>query len=206
MVHLKNTKERSTNFSHSDYHHNEPNHTRGVLPEEMEKSNPDSLQTRGTTTEKSHFRGISMMISTSKIVAIILNQQLLLHMMTERLILKTQYAYQPRKSTIGALIHLMMELHKGRKQNIYQVIVTYDLSTCFPLLDIPILLERLRIISANQRTINLFYSYLTEKSIQTRIDGKLSSEMKSSIGGWEKSCLTSILLLLMVSYTELFNE
>lgn len=100
----------------------------------------------------------------------------------------------------------MTELYQGKKENVYQVVVKYYLSTCFTLLDVPILRQCLRTLGENQSNIEFFYSYLTEKKIMTAVDGELSKEVIVSVGEHEVSCITASLLLLMTHDVELFIE
>ena len=103
-------------------------------------------------------------------------------------------------------MNMLTNWYHQRDQKKFQIVCSFDLTAMFDLIDIPILLQKLKVLGANQVTLDFLLSYLSNRRNMTRIGNEISSEIESRRGGPQGASLTSTLALVILSDINLFIE
>ena len=116
------------------------------FPEQWKHGILIPIHKKGSTTAKKNFRLIANLSSSSRVLEKICNNQLLEYLLSQKLISENNHAYQPGKSTIKAMTELMVEWLKNIEEGKLQALVGTDLSACFDLIEIKLLLRKMSIL------------------------------------------------------------
>jgi len=161
---------------------------------------------KGKATFMTSYRPVSALVSSAKVLEMVVNKALLKHLELNQLLPPNQWGFRANKSCVGALMEMLARWYNNIDQKKYQIICSYDLTAMFDLIDIPILLKKLRILGANQLTIDFFLSYLLDRKHMTRVGNEVSPQTSSLRGGPQGASITATLALVMIIDINLFIE
>ena len=94
---------------------------------------------------------------------------------------------------------MLTNWYHQRDQKKFQIVCSFDLTAMFDLIDIPILLQKLKVLGANKITLDFWLSYLSNRRNMTRIGNETSSDIEIRRGEPQGASLTSILALVILS-------
>ena len=121
-----------------------------------------------------NYRHISCLPVFSKIFEKIVYNQLFQFLHINNIINPNQFGFQPGKSTVHPLIHIVNYIAEAFNKNKFVIAVFLDLSKAFDMVSHGILLDKLRILGIGDIGINWFRSYLTNRKMYTMVNGHLS--------------------------------
>ena len=173
----------------------------GQIPEQWKVSKIVPIFKKGSKNEIENYRPIANLCSTSKFFEkLILNQ---IHYLesTNKLDLtgKQQHGFKKNKSTatVGTLLQSMIA--RAADADCYVVMASLDLSMAFDLVNIELLVKRLRIMGMPNDLIKLIREWLVGRTFYVQVGDDTSALFDSDIGTIQGSVLGPILYALFVS-------
>ena len=107
----------------------------------------------------------------------------------------TQSGFRKGHSTQSALVYTVDKWLKALNEGCYVGTVLIDFRKAFDLCDISILLKKLTIYKCNERAINWFRSYLTNRKQVVSINNVMSTDKIVTCGVPQGSILEPLLFL-----------
>lgn len=148
----------------------------GVFPEQLKIAKILPKHKKGSKTDPSKYRPISLLTILSKIFEKILKSRLVLHLNMNNILNARQFGYRRGVGTTDAIDKLLDDIvHKiNNKEKVAALFL--DLSSAFDLVDHKILLQKLEFYGVRNQTLKLFESYLKNRKqfveITNIVDGK----------------------------------
>ena len=135
----------------------------GIYPDLLKISKVIPLYKKGDKTMLSNYRPISLLPSISKIFEKVMHLQLSEHLENNSLIYPNQYGFRKKHSTEMASLHLVDYLNYEMDTGNTPLNIYLDLSKAFDTLNHDILLSKLKYYGLSGISLNLLYSYLTNR-------------------------------------------
>jgi hypothetical protein len=95
---------------------------------------------------------------------------------------KQQHGFKKNKSTLSAGILLQSLIARATDNNNYVLMASLDLSAAFDIVNVQLLLKRLKILGMPTDLINLIEVWLTERKFYVEVDGVCSRIYESNDG------------------------
>ena len=169
----------------------------GTLPIDFKIARTTPVfKNKGSITDVSNYRPISVISHISKLLESIVKQQLLTHLIEQQLLSKNQFAYIKGRSTETALHKIIDNWLNNIDNGKITGTCFLDLSKCFDTVSHSILLEKLPNYGIIDIELNWFKSYLTDRQQLVKCNGKLSKLMNLSTGIPQGTILGPILFVL----------
>ena len=116
------------------------------------RTNPDEMRLgrvvvvckKGDTHYCANYRPISLLPIISKLLEKVVGKQLLDFLAANKIIHKHQYGFQPNKSTIHPMVHLLNEIGSAKKDKKVSIGIFMDISRAFDCISTPIMLKKLK--------------------------------------------------------------
>ena len=115
----------------------------GILPERLKTSRTVPVFKEGLQDKMSNYRPISCLPTMSKIIEKFVAKQLYEFISANGILYDYQFGFQPGKSTVHPLIHIVDYISKAFNNNEYAIAVFLDFQKAFDLVDHKILLKKL---------------------------------------------------------------
>ena len=112
---------------------------------------------------------------------------------------KPEHGFKPKHSTTTASLLLQSLLARATDGNKYALIASLDLSAAFDVVNVGLLIKRLKIIGLPDDLIELDSKWLTTRYLYVMIDGLNSYVYESNVGTVQGSILVPILYAMFVS-------
>ena len=153
----------------------------------------------GKKDKKSNYRPISILTVVSKLFERIVFSQLYQYLNRNSLLYKSQSDLRELFSTISCLLANADDWYKGIDTGHYIGSVSIDLKKEFDAVDQNILCEKLIHYGIQQREIEWFRSYLSNRRQFCRVGGVDLEIENAKVGVPQGSCLGPLLFLVYVS-------
>ena len=148
----------------------------GIYPDVWKLSKVVPLFKKWSTLDMNNYRPISLLSSLSIVIEKHVHSNLLQYFETRKLLSRNQSGFRPKHSTQTILTKIMSHWLQSIDEMKLIGCVTNDLSKAFDLLNIDILLCKLKNYGCDQICINWFSSYLMQRKFKVKIQDFLSSE------------------------------
>ena len=171
------------------------------IPEQWLISKVIPIHKKGNKTKIENYRPISNLCSTSKIF-----EKLILKRIQKIELLKgvdltgkPQHGFKAKHSTGTACINIQSVIARALDGDDYALMSTLDLSSAFDVVNVELLLRRLKILGLPGDIISLISEWLTNRYFYVGIDGENSYIRHCGVGTVQGSILGPILYALFVS-------
>ena len=166
--------------------------------ENREGSNPTTQ--KGDKTDMANYRPISNLCSASKVFEKLILKRL--EQIGEEndidLTGKEQHGFKKSRSTITAGLTLQTLIAKHLDENLFSVMASLDLSAAFDLVDLDLLMKRMKILGIPDDILELLDTWLRGRHIYVEANGHNSYILKTTIGTIQGSILGPILYALFI--------
>ena len=171
-----------------------------VFPEQLKHAKVIALpKSRKDLSDVNNYRPISLLSSLSKPLEKHIHNHLLRYLEHRQLLYAFQSGFRPNFSCHTALTRLVDSwLININKKNLSGV-VFLDLKKAFDLINHNILLQKLRYYLLNESTVQLFRSFLTNRTQQVMSNGLLSKSRVIEHGVPQGSTLGPLLFLVFIN-------
>jgi hypothetical protein len=126
---------------------------------------------KGERCEADNYRPISLLPAFSKIYEKVLNKRLLAFLTRYGIILPNQFGFVPTRCTSDAIFRALSTVYQ-RVESSHVLGVFFDLSKAFDVINHDILSQKMERYGIRGLVLNLFRSYLGDRSYRTCVKGE----------------------------------
>jgi hypothetical protein len=147
----------------------------GEFPEEWKEAAVIPVLKKGNTQLPSNYRPVSCLPAASKVLEIVVCNQLSDYMELNNLLPNNQHGFRPRRSTMTAWQEIQLDWATKGEQDLVTGVLLWDLSAAFDTLDCNGVCSKLEIFGLQTKSVRWIRSFLTGRSQRVRIRGAVSS-------------------------------
>ena len=171
----------------------------GVYPKIWKLAHITPIFKSKDKSDKANYRPISILPTLSKIAEAVIHKRLLQHLISNNIITKFQAAYIPSDSTAQQLLSMIHQIKLTMASDKIAHGVFLDVSSAFDAVWHAGLLKKLEQLNINGEVLELFSSYLSERSAVTVVDGQKSTQLPLNAGVPQGSRLGPLLFLIYIN-------
>ena len=149
------------------------------------------------------YRPISILPVVSKVIERVVQTQITSYMNSAELFHPNHHAYRSFHSTTTAMLSMHDAWIEAAERGLHAAVVMIDMSAAFDVVDIPILLQKCKILNFSTEALKWLESYLTQRQQKVYIGGHFSSTISLEAGVPQGSILGPLLYTI---YTLDFPE
>ena len=149
----------------------------GEVPSQWKRAIIVPIHKKKDKSKPGNYRPISLTSSFSRLFESVLQDKLLVHIISNNLISSSQFGFLPQKSTCSQLISCIHEWFVCISKNSTINIIYTDISKAFDSVSHPKLLSILASYGISRQIINWFRSFLGNRQQQVCIGSTLSSPL-----------------------------
>ena len=167
------------------------------FPNELKLSDIVPVHKKGSTTDKSNYRPISLLPTLSKVYERIIFNQLLKIMETK--LSKYLCGFRKGYSTQHCLLNLLQAWQKHLSNSGKVGAVLMDLSKAFDVLPYDLLIAKLWAYGIGTKSLRFLYSYLNDRKMRVRVESAFSEWLNVLLGVPQGSILGPLLFNIFVN-------
>ena len=171
----------------------------GIFPTTFKKAIVLPLHKKDSPDIMTNYRPISILPKLSKIIEKCVKSRLLHYFTRNKLFNQVQFGFLAESSTQDAISHLTEKIYSNLHRNLSTLAVYVDFSKCFDTLNRTILLKKLAIYGIRGIPLELFKSYLNDRSQAVKVNNIVSDFKPINAGVPQGSVLGPILYLIYVN-------
>jgi hypothetical protein len=176
--------------------------TSGRFPGRWKEAKLIPIHKKGNTQEVNNYRPVSNLCVISKVLEMVVHDQITRHCDKENLIPKSQHGFQVGKSTLTATISMFDQWQQAMEKEQSTGVLIFDLSAAFDTLDHKILARKLTSLNFSDQSLMWINSFLERRVQQVQVGRTLSSARHIGVGVPQGSVLSPLLFLLYISDIE----
>lgn len=171
----------------------------GIFPNALKKSIICPIHKAGDRGIINNYRPISILPTLSKILERIINNRLVKFIAHNNLLSKNQFGFRSGKSSEDALLTYTNTIAKGLDEGKKCLTIFLDLAKAFDTVSIPLLLGKLESMGIRGKQLDLFESYLSNRTHRVKIDELTSDDLPMLYGVPQGSILGPTLFLCYIN-------
>ena len=137
---------------------------------------------KGSKFDKKNYRPVSLLRSVSKVLEIIVNQQVLHYFEANNLLPKSQHGFRPSRSTFTAIANMHDEWLNNYRSGRSTIVTCFDLSAAFDTLSPSIFCSKLKLYGFDSKSVNWFKTYMENRRQVVMIGATISEQLTTNIG------------------------
>ena len=170
----------------------------GVVPIEWKRARISSVYKGGNKMHINNYRPISVLPVLSKVLEHIVHAQLSYHLETNNLLPPQQSGFRRGYSTMSLLLKLLSDWMTAIDKGCYIGEVFLDLSKAFDTVNHRLLLDNLRDVRVNSRSLCWFQNYIEDRKWSVMLGNVMSSFKQITCGVPQGSILGPLLFSIYV--------
>ena len=171
----------------------------GRFPSIFKKARIIPLYKKGPSNICGNYRPVSLLPALSKIIEKAICQQLTFYLDKSRLLCDHQHGFRSRNQTTHVVQNLLNTITENSTQDKVTIATYIDLSKAFDCLQYNQLFVKMKALGFQDRTLNWFKSYLTDRTQCVDLEGTISQEKPVQLGVPQGSILGPILFLIYIN-------
>ena len=171
----------------------------GIYPSILKVAKVIPLYKKDQKDDCSNYRPISLLIHINKIFEKLIHKRMYSFLQKNKILNNNQYGFRKNSSTAFAIYDLIENKLKSLDENLYTCALYVDLSKAFDTVDHRILIKKMEHYGVRGIPLELFKSYLSNRTQYTCVNGSKSEELPIEIGVPQGSVLGPLLFLLYIN-------
>ena len=171
----------------------------GIYPDCVKIASIKPLHKKNSKFEPGNYRPISLLSNIGKIFEKILHDRLTNFLEHNNIFFKNQFGFRKKHNTTHAIIALTEKIRNCLDKNEFAVGVFVDLQKAFDTVDHNILINKLSHYGIRGKELQIFQSYLTNRTHYVEHDGVKSLEVEIKHGVPQGSVLGPLLFLIYIN-------
>lgn len=173
--------------------------TEGTFPNTLKIAKVSPIYKSGVKTDPSNYRPISVLPIISKIFERILYNRLYTYLKEKGFLIKQQYGFRPKCSTLSATMDLITKIKLNIDKKHIALGIFIDLKKAFDTISHSKLIKKLHNLGITGPALKIFESYLSDRQQIVKIGDFKSSPQQLSYGIPQGSIIGPLLFLIYVN-------
>lgn len=173
--------------------------TEGLFPDQFKTACVVPIFKAGSRAEMSSYRPISLINTIAKIFETIIKEQLLNYLLKNSLLSKNQYGFIPKKGVDLAVQHHIRCIAESVNLNKHTLAIYLDFKKAFDLVDINILLKRLRAYGIGGKALQILSTFSKGRKQVVKIKNQYSGVLELYNGVAQGGVLGPLLFICYIN-------
>jgi hypothetical protein len=171
----------------------------GTMPNCWKLAKVNPLFKSGSPQDLNNYRPISILPTLSKLIEKHVHDSFVEYLNHYNLLSKSQSGFRKNHSCETALAYMINKWIKALNEGKYVGAIMVDFRKAFDLVDLDILIRKLKIYKCSDQTVKFFQSYLFKRKQVVNLNGVLSTESEIQCGVPQGSILGPLLFLIFIN-------
>jgi hypothetical protein len=179
----------------------------GIVPDCWKEARVVPVFKKGSRSKMENYRPVAILNCCRKILEEIVRQQFEKHFQGMKLILEEQHGFRPGRSTSSAAHSAIYDIRRLRAEGKTVALLLFDLSAAFDMVDAEIMVAKIKIYGADEKTCSWLHSYMTGRWQMVQVGEETSSRTILMFGVPQGSGISPFLLgIFTACMPEICNE
>ena len=178
----------------------------GEFPEEWKISKIIALFKKGNRKTTKNYRPVALLSVAGMILEKIIAMQIEEFFESNNLFGSFQFGFRKDKNTVSELLTLFDILLDAKQDKKEILLIMYDLSSAFDLVDHKILIAKLKVYGFDSNALKWVESYLKNRKQFVTVAGKMSKTIDINTGVPQGSRLSPLLFIILMADLDLWTK
>ena len=174
----------------------------GEFPPQWKEAAVTPVLKKGSPQVLGNYRPVSCLPAASKLLEIVVCNQLSNYLESNRLLPGNQHGFRPKRSTMTAWQEVQLDWATKGEGGMVTGVLLWDLSAAFDTLDCKGACDKLKLFGLKERSVQWIRSFLTGRSQRVKIGEAVSSSRSVPTGVPQGGVLSPLVFVLFVADLE----